>query len=146
MIMVHGHCSWNIFNDLFKFLRFLKGYFHAILQFPSHLQEILENKPHTPHCFSLKNHEQSFFLNHSSLQFNSVTNREFYFCKQSLSEEIRVILLCKNEFPKNIYLPKYIFRKNLFLEGNTKILVNYIDFSVSGASAFYFLNVQAPPD
>ena len=70
MIMIHGYCSWNIFDDLFKCLRFLKGCLNAILQFPSHLQENLEIKKHThtPDCFSLKNHGQSFFLNHLFLQ------------------------------------------------------------------------------
>ena len=117
MIMIHGYCSWNIFDDLFKCLRFLKGCLNAILQFPSHLQENLEIKKHThtPDCFSLKNHGQSFFLNHWFLQFNSRIIRGFYFCEYSLSEEIRGISLCKNEFCKNTYLPKYIFCKNLFL-------------------------------
>ena len=110
MIMVHGYCSWNIFNDLFKFLRFLKSYFQAILQFPSQ-----KKNTHTPPpCFSLKNHGQKFFLNHLFLQFNSKINRGF-FCKQFPCEEIRRILLCKNKFCKSIYLPKCIFRKNLFL-------------------------------
>ena len=40
MIMVHGYCSWNIYDDLFKCLRFLKGSLNAILQFPSHLLKI----------------------------------------------------------------------------------------------------------
>ena len=79
-------------------------------RFPSHLQENLENThththTHTPDCFSLKNHGKSFFLNHWFLKFNSGINRGFYFCEQSLSEEIREILLCKNEFCKNVYLP-----------------------------------------
>ena len=60
MIMVHGYCSWNIFYDLFKCLRFLKGCLYAILEFPSHLQEDLEKTIHTPDCFSLKNHGQIF--------------------------------------------------------------------------------------
>ena len=47
------------------------------------------------------------------------------------------ILLCKNKFSKNIHLPKHIFPKNLFLSGNTKILVSYIVISVSGYSAFF---------
>ena len=110
MIMVHGYCSWNIFNELLKCLRFLKGSFHAFLQFPSHIQENLEEK-HTLPCFSLKNHGQSFFLNHLFLQFNSRINRGFCFCKWSPCEDICGILLCKNEFYKNIYLPKYIFHK-----------------------------------
>ena len=116
MIMIHGYCSWNIFDDLFKCLRFLKGCLNAILQFPSHLQENLEIKKHThtPDCFSLKNHGQSFFLSYLLLQFNSRINRGFYFCEYSLSEEIRVILLCQNEFYKNMYLPRYILRKILF--------------------------------
>ena len=47
IIMVHGYCSWNIFDDLFKCLRFLKGCFHVILQFPSQIQENLEKNTHT---------------------------------------------------------------------------------------------------
>ena len=70
---------------------------------------------HTPHCFSLKNNGQSFFLNHLFLQFSFRINYGFYFCEKSLPEEIRGILLCKYKFCKNIYLPKNIFRKNLFL-------------------------------
>ena len=57
MIMIHGYCSWNIFYDLFKCLRFLKAFLNAIFQFPSHLQEHLEKKTHA-NCFSLKNHGQ----------------------------------------------------------------------------------------
>ena len=38
-------------------------------------------KTHTLPCFSLKNHGQSFFLNHLFLPFNSRINRGFYFCK-----------------------------------------------------------------
>ena len=110
---VHCYCSWNIFDHLFKCLRFFKGSFHAILQFHSHKK--IQKKTHTPHCFSLKNHGQSFYLKHLLLQFNFRIHHWFYFCEQSLSEEIRGILLCKNEFCKNLYLPKYIFRKNLFL-------------------------------
>ena len=64
-------------------------------------------KTHTLPCFSLKNHGQSFFLNHLFLQFNSRINRGFCFCKWSPCEDICGILLCKNEFYKNIYLPKY---------------------------------------
>ena len=52
IIMVHGYCSWNIFDDLFKCLRFLKGCFHVILQFPSQIQENLEKNTLTPPCFS----------------------------------------------------------------------------------------------
>ena len=44
MIKVHGYCSCNIFDDLFKCLRFLKVSRHVIFKFPSHLQEILEKK------------------------------------------------------------------------------------------------------
>ena len=142
--MIHGYCSWNIFYDLFKCLRFLKGCLNATLQFPYHLQEHLEKKhTHTTDGFPLKNHGQSFSLNYLFLQFNSRIDRGFQFCEQFLSEEIRGILLCKNQFCKYIYLPKYIFRKNLFLLGNTKILVSYIDVSVIRFSAFCFLNVQA---
>ena len=75
--------SWymDIFYDLFKCLRFLKGCLNAILQFPSHLQENLEIKKHThtPDCFSLKNHGQSFFWNHLFLPFSSRINRGCYF-------------------------------------------------------------------
>ena len=98
---MHGYCSWNIFYDLFKCLRFWKGCLNAILQFPSHLQENLEKKhTHTPDCFSLKNHGQSFFLNYLFLQFNCSISPRFYFCEKSLSQEIRGILRCKN-----IYIP-----------------------------------------
>ena len=58
---------------------------------------------------------KSFLLNHLVLHFNSRINRGFYFCKQFLSEEIPRILLCKNVFCKNVYRPKYIFHKNLFV-------------------------------
>ena len=30
MIMVHDYCSWNLFDDLLKCLRFLQGFCHAI--------------------------------------------------------------------------------------------------------------------
>ena len=70
---------------------------NVILQFPSHLEENFQKKTHTRHCFSLKNHRQSFSLNHLFLQFNPRRNSGFYFCGQSLSEEIRRILLCKTE-------------------------------------------------
>ena len=81
MIMIHAYCSWNILYDLFKCLRFLKSSLNAILQFPSHLQENLEKKTHTPDRFSLNNHGQSFLLNHLVLHFNSRINRGFYFCE-----------------------------------------------------------------
>ena len=73
----------GIFYDLFKCLQFLKGCLNAILQFPSHLQENLKKKTknktkHAPDSFSLKNHAQSFFLNHLFLQFDSRINRGFY--------------------------------------------------------------------
>ena len=138
--MIHGCCSWNIFYDLFKCSRLFKSYFAV----PSHMQENLENTHTHTHTHT---HKTIFLwkiliiLNYLFLQFNSRINRGFNFCEYSLSEEIRGILLCKYEFCKNIYLPKYIFRKHLFLYGNTKILVSYIDISVSGSSAFYFLNV-----
>ena len=48
MITIHGYSSLNIFYDLFKCLRFLKGCLNAILQFPSHLQENLEKNTHAP--------------------------------------------------------------------------------------------------
>ena len=65
MIMVHGYCSWNIFVDLFKCLRFSKGCFHAFLQFPSHLQKTLEKNSHKHHTVFLVFFEESwakFFL------------------------------------------------------------------------------------
>ena len=81
MIMVHGYCSWNIFNDLFKCLRFLKGSFHAFFVVSvSHTRKFSKHT-HTIPCFSLKNHGRSFFFNHLFLQFNSKINRGFYFCK-----------------------------------------------------------------
>ena len=98
MIMIHGYCSWNTFYYLFKGLRFLKVCLNVILQFPSHFEENFQKKnTHARHCFSLKNHRQSFSLNHLFLQFNPRRNSGFYFCGQSLSEEIRRILLCKTE-------------------------------------------------
>ena len=80
--MVHGLCSLNIFYDLFKCLRFLKGC--LMLFCSSHLtyKKIKEKThAHTSDCFYLKNHRQSFFLNHLFLQFNSRINRGFYFCE-----------------------------------------------------------------
>ena len=62
MFMIHGYCSWNIFYDLFKCLRFWKGCLNAILQFPSHLQENLEKKPYT--------HTRLFFLEKSWAVFS----------------------------------------------------------------------------
>ena len=44
MIMIHGYCFRNIFNNLFKCLQVLKGCLNAIWQFSSHLQEKLEKK------------------------------------------------------------------------------------------------------
>ena len=125
MIMIQGYCSWN-FYELLKCLRFLKVCLKAILQVPISLTRTFRKTTHTQthtdttykhtsDCFSLKNHGQSFFLNHWFLQFNCGINREFYFCAYSLSEEIREILLCKNEFCKNIYLPKYISVKIIAL-------------------------------
>ena len=60
VIMTQGYCSWNIFYDSFKCLRFLKGCLNAILQFPSHLQENLE-KTHT--------HTRLFFFEKSWAKF-----------------------------------------------------------------------------
>ena len=44
MIRIHGYCFWKFLYDLFKGLRFLKGFLNAVLQFPSHLEENLEKK------------------------------------------------------------------------------------------------------
>ena len=52
---------------------------------------------------------------------------EFYFAKTN-SAKIYIFL--------NI-----IFRKNIFLSGDTKILVSCMEISVSGSSAFYLSNV-----
>ena len=62
MIMMQGYWSWDIFYDLFKSLRFLKGYLNAILQALISLTRKLRKKTHThtPDCFSLKNHGQIF--------------------------------------------------------------------------------------
>ena len=81
IIMVHGYCSRNVFNYLFKCLRFLKGSLHVFFYFPSHIQENLEKNTGTLPCFSLKNHRQSFFWNHLFFQFTSKINRGLYFCK-----------------------------------------------------------------
>ena len=80
--MVHGYCSWNIFYDLFKCVQFLKGCFHAFLQFPSHLQENLEKKTKYTHIrlFFFEKSWESFFLNYLLLLFNSRINRGFYSC------------------------------------------------------------------
>ena len=57
MIIAHDYCFSNIFNDFFK----------------CHLTKNFRKKKHTHtlHCFSWKNHGQSFFLNHLLLHFNS---------------------------------------------------------------------------
>ena len=58
---VHGSCSWNISDDLFKFLRFLKGCLNAILQFLPHLQENLEKHTNTHQAvFLWKNMGKAF--------------------------------------------------------------------------------------
>ena len=87
MIKVHGYCSCNIFDDLFKCLRFLKVSRHAIFKFPSHLQEILEKK-YKVHCFSLKDHGQSFFLNHLFLLFNSRIIVDFIFANSPYPKKL----------------------------------------------------------
>ena len=83
VIMTQGYCSWNIFYDSFKCLRFLKGCLNAIFAVPiSFTRKFRKNThTHTPDCFSLKNHGQSFFLNHLFLPFNSRLNCGFYFCE-----------------------------------------------------------------
>ena len=107
-------------------------------------QEKLQKKKqkkhtHTLHCFSLKNHGQSFSLNPLFLQFNSRINRGFNNPYLKKSEEL---YFAKTNSAKiyiwiNIYSVKTYSLKFI----NTKILVNHIDISVSGSSAFYFLNV-----
>ena len=62
MIMIHGYCSLNIFYDLFKCLRFLKGCLNAILQFPSQLQENLEKKHTRTRVFLFEKSWAKFFL------------------------------------------------------------------------------------
>ena len=78
--------SWHIFTAPGIFLmicwsvcNFWKVVF--MLFCCSHLTKKFRKKKHTLTCFSLKNHGQSFFLNHLFLQFDSRTNRGFYFCK-----------------------------------------------------------------
>ena len=60
------------------FERLLKCYFAVSISFT---RKFRKTHTHTPDSFSLKNHRQSFFLNHLFLQFNSRINRGFYFCE-----------------------------------------------------------------
>ena len=118
MFMIHGYCSWNIFDHLFKCLQFLKGCLNAILQFPSHSQENLENThthththTHTPDCYSLKNHGQRFFLNHLFLQFNSRINVDFSFANSPYLKKFVEFYIAKTNSAKiyiflNIYSVK----------------------------------------
>ena len=62
VIMVHGYYSWNIFDDLFKYLQFLKGCFHAFMQFPSHTQEHVEKKNTHTTMFFFEKSWAKFFL------------------------------------------------------------------------------------
>ena len=169
--MVHCHCSWNIFDDLFKCLQFVKSFLCSFVVSISLTRKFRE-EAHTPHCFSLKNHGQSFFLTHFSpvSHFYTPWKRQktkafltfsggiemwhwtkmgwtIYFCNSIQNKSwilfLRTVPIWRNLWSLTLkrYLPKYIFRKNSFLCGNTKILVSYIDISVNGFSVFYFLNV-----
>ena len=89
-----------IFQVSAVFERLSKCYFAVSISFTRKFGE----KKDVLDCFSLKNHGQSFSLKHLFLQFSSRINRGFYFSEFSLSEEIRGILLYKNEFYKK-YIP-----------------------------------------
>ena len=134
MIMVHGYCSWNIFLWFIQvstgFQRLFRCYFAAPISLSRTFRR--KNHPHT-WLFFFENHGQSFFLNHKSwilfLRIVPIWRNSWNFSLQ------------KTNSAKNIYFPKYIFRKNLFLWGNTNILVSCIDILLSGPSVFYLLNV-----
>ena len=85
MIMVHVYCSWNIwwFVQVSAIFQRLFSCFFVVPT--SHTRKVRNTHTHTHthtlSCFSLKNHGQTFFLNHLFLQFNSRINCGFYFCK-----------------------------------------------------------------
>ena len=60
------------------FERLFKCYFAVPI---SLTRKFRKKHTHTLPCFSLKNHGQSFFLNHLFLPFNSRINRGFYFLR-----------------------------------------------------------------
>ena len=86
MIKVHGYCSCNIFDDLFKCLQFLKVSRHAIFKFPFHLQEILEkNKKYTVFLWKIM---AKVFLNHLFLLFNSRIIVDFIFANSPYPKKL----------------------------------------------------------
>ena len=80
------HDTWLLLLEYFLwfvqvsavFERLFKCYFAVPI---SLTRKFRKKHTHTLPCFSLKNHGQSFFLNHLFLSFNSRINRGFYFCK-----------------------------------------------------------------
>ena len=80
------HDTWLLLLEYFLrfaqvsavFERLFKCYFAVPI---SLTRKFRKKNTHTLPCFSLKNHGQSFFLNHLFLQFNSRINRGFYFCE-----------------------------------------------------------------
>ena len=80
------HDTWLLLLEYFLwfvqvsavFERLFKCYFAVPI---SLTRKFRKKHTHTLPCFSLKNHGQSFFLNHLFLPFNSRINRGFYFCK-----------------------------------------------------------------
>ena len=82
MIMVHGYCSRNIFDDLFKCLRFLKGSLHVFFVVPISHTRKFRKKTHTHyHVFFFEKSWAKFYLNYLFLQFNSKINLGLSFCK-----------------------------------------------------------------
>ena len=61
--MMQGYCSWNVFYDLFKCLRFLKGCLNAILQVPiSRTRKLGKKHTHTSDSFFFEKLWAKFFL------------------------------------------------------------------------------------
>ena len=73
----------GIFLMICSGVRDLERFFSCYFVVPiSHTRKFRRNTYTLPlPCFSLKNHEQSFFLNHLFLPFISRINRGFYFCR-----------------------------------------------------------------
>ena len=80
------HGTWFLLLEYFWwfvqvsaiFERLFKCYFAVPTSFT---RKFRKTHKHTPGCFSLEKHGQSFFLNDLFLRFNSRINRGFYFCK-----------------------------------------------------------------
>ena len=80
------HDTWLLLLEYFLWFAqvsaFSERLFKCYFAVPISLTRKFRKKhTHTLPCFSLKNHGQSFFLNHLFLQFNSRINRGFYFCE-----------------------------------------------------------------